>query len=433
MVLETDFWDATDPPAGIQWQIITRDFDLGMPENDKRIIDFVLDLDSRNDPVSIEAMLDDNGPYFIDTIATPSRQQVVLPVPSRYTGVFFAKRLRLCLSGRASCGIEGPRKIYKLMIRYLPEAPEHLTHVTAWDNWGSDTPKFFRNLNVSLSTRGRSIDGIDVEIDGQTVQTVGVGLVALDQQTFDFGLAPDTRGTLARLKFRTQDPVRVFDYRFDVMPEPVFIRTQQTPWDEVNYQHSKLFKHVTTEIDTAGQDVTLKFWLDGNIRETWIVNTPTRQWTTHSLSRDSFGRLVRITVDETAVSCRLYGVQYAVDPQPASLMRSDSYDYTHGFPRWKLLRRLFYSGKNPLADVTLRIFADEILKTTIVIPADPLVTGFSKRPFPIVGGCKGKLFRFLFESPQPFEIYAQETEFEAKSINGEDGWGRIALENPKLL
>jgi hypothetical protein len=456
MRLENGFADQLQPPdnfRGIFWAVDTKDYDLGMPDQEKRFIDFVIDLDTQGSPINFQAAFDiarpDHqalvGPYeTIGTAQTIGRQRVILPVSLGEGNSVLATRCALRILATTAPDATSFTRLFKVIHRILPEPLRHRTHVTDWSDYGTPGPKFFRELWIELDNFNNPLERVEVQID-QGVGTILEKIPAVTGQTrLYFGLPIDLRGTLGRLKIVPQgeNEVKIYDHNFVVMAEPPQIDTIQTPWTHEGWPYPKLWKEVLLDIDTAGIPMHFSFWLDGKVKEDFSVTTLNgRERVTYSLEKDTFGKLGRITLDEdyyNPTCClpqgvRFYGVEYVIDKDPADVKFSDSYDYLWSFPRLKVLRRFWIAMKNPDADVTMDIYIDEDLKVTKTIPADPRSTGFSKRRIDLESAIKGRLVRIIFSSTFAFQLYWERSEWELKDLNSEDGYRREQMVPPQTL
>lgn len=456
MRLESGFADQCDDPEGFRgifWAVDTRDYDLGMPDQEKRFFDFVMDADTQGTLVRLQVAWDIAAPDFqninnpyedIGVFQTVGRQRTILPVVMGEGDSRLATRCAIRIIATTEATATGFTRLFKLVHRILPEPLRHRTFVTDWSDYGSPGPKFFRELWVEMDTFNKPFERIEVQIDGAVAQILDPITPVEGQQKYYFGLIPDLRGTLARLKFVPwgDNEIKIYDHNFQIMAEPPQICTIQTPWTHVEWPYPKLWKEVLLDIDTAGIPMHFSFWLDGKVHENFTVQTLNgRERVTYSLEKDSFGKLGRLTLNENYYDpycclpqgVRFYGVDYVIDKDPADVKFSDSYDYLWSFPRLKVLRRFWVSIKNPDADVTMDVYMDESLKVTKTIPAETRTTGFSKRRIDLESAIKGRLVRIIFTSTLPFQLYWERSEWELKDLNTEDGYRRELMVPPQTL
>lgn len=456
MRLEHGFADQCQPPdnfRGIFWAVDTKDYDLGMPDQEKRFFDFVVDADTQGTPILLQAAFDikhpdspqDAPPYeSIGTVETLGRQRVILPVAIGEGDSVLATRVALRILANTSASSTGATRLFKVIHRILPEPLRHRMFVTDWSDYGTQGPKFFRELWVELDSFGNQLDSIEVQVDQGLAHVITPVPVVEGQTKLYFGLPIDLRGTLARLKFipNGDNEVKVWDHNFQVMAEPPQINTIQSPWSDESWPYPKLWKEVLLDIDTARIPISFSFWLDGIVVETFLVITQNgRERITHSLPKDTFGKLGRVTMSEPyfdPTCClpegvRFYGVSYVIDKEPADVTFSDTYEQLFSYPRLKVLRRLWIAMKNPNYDVIMEIYADDVLMVTKTILADLRSTGFSKRRIDLESAIKGRLIRITFTSVFAFQLYWERSEWEIKDMNTEDGYRREAMVPPQTF
>lgn len=454
MRLEYGFYDqCSSGNRGIFWAVDTKDYDLGMPDQEKRLIDMVVDADSQGGSFGVQMAFDmrrTEVPYgpseyeTIGTVQTIGRERVILPIPLGTGSSSLATRFAIRLLGKSPTDAVGATRIYKIIHRVLVEPPRHRTHVTEWSDYGVPGPKFFRELWVDLDTFGYPLDSIEVQIDQEVAYTISPVEATNGQTRLYFGLPIDLRGSLARIKLvpTGTNELKLYDHSFQVMAEPPLVNTLQTPWSDEGWPYPKLWKEVLLDIDTDSMQMTANFWLDGSVVHWFnVVTRNGRQRLTYSLPKDLIGKLGRITISTShldPIACeaqgvRIYGVYYLTDKQPADVTFADSYEQLFSYPRIKVLRRMWIAIKNPDADVTMSIYCDEVLKYRHTITSERLASGFSKRRIDIPSSVKGRLFRIIFESTFPFQIYWDKSEWEIKDLNSEDGYRRELMSPPQTM
>jgi len=443
MRLESGYYDVVSTgPLGIFWAIDTKEYDLGMPDNEKRFIDMVVDADSADSEINVQVALDPTGaeqssPYqTIGGIDTSGRQKTILQMPGSTGDSMLAHRLALRILGRASSSATQSARVYKVIHRVLLEPPWHRTHVTGWSDYGQVGPKYFRTLWADLNTDGTSLTKIEVYVDGSLAQTFQHDILSNIRKRYYFALDPDIYGSLAQLKIYSQNGrVKLYDHGFDFMTEPARLDTQQTPWSDEGWPYKKLWKEVVLDIDTGGQSVSVNFCLDGSIKKTFTVTTSTRSLVTISLDKDTIGKLGRVTIDMPEgddKKQKLYSVRYVVDKEPPDVTFADSYGQLFSYDRLKVLRRLWIAMKNP-ASVNLKVYTDESLAYETNVSANQEASGFTKRRIDIPAGVKGKIFRIIMSSSSAFHMYWDRSEWELKDLNTEDGYRRERMIPPQTF
>jgi hypothetical protein len=446
---DTCYAQGEDDVRGIFWAVDTREYDLGFPDQEKRFIDFVMDADTQGVPIALQVAFDPagSGPVTADhepmgTFSTYGRAQTIMPVPMAEGDSRLAKRVQIRLIAKTDPTATALTRIYKLIHRILLEPPRHKTFVTEWSDYGVASPKFFRELWIELDTFGAILESIEVQIDQALAYVIICNTVSTGQMKFFYGMPPDLRGTLARLKIipAGDAEVKLYDHGFQVMAEPPPINSQQTPYSDEGWHYNKLWKEVVLDIDTMDNVIPWHFWLDGKITQSFDIQTDCRREVTISLEKDMIGKLGRLTVDENCldecclpVNFRYYGHHYIIQQEPADVTLADSYEQLLNYDRFKILKRFWISMKNPDCDVSMEIWVDGVLKATKVIPADPLASGHSKRRVDLKSALKGKLFRIIFSGPFAFEIYWEKSEVEMKGLNPEDGYQPYKLAPPQTF
>ena len=450
MRLENGFRDQLEAGfLGIPWAVDTKEYDLGYPDQEKRFIDFIIDADTAGYPVGIEAgfdLVDYNRLFTHDPlgkIVTSGRQRTILPVPLEDGSSRLAVRVQIRITATTAADAASSTRIYKIVHRILLEPPRHRTFVTEWSDYGVPSPKFLRELWIDIDTFGVALDSIEVQVDQAVAQIIQANTICNGQTRFFYGLNPDIRGTLARLRIVPQgiNEVKLYDHGFQSIAEPSTTSTVQMPYTDNGYPYRKLWKNVQIDIDTGGRAVTFDFWLDGIIVQTFEVITDHRQRFLKSFDQNLFGKLGRLTVTEdfidpvtgATIEFRHYGAPlFVTDEHFPDVTIADSFVRTLNYDRYKIARRLWLAMRNPDSAVSLQIYVNNILRDTITIAAeDTFDPAFSKRRIDFKSALKGNVFRFVFTSTFAFEIYWNISEIELKGLNVEDGYNRVRLEAPQ--
>ena len=440
--LEEGFVDyCADGAQGISWVVDTKDYDLGMPDQEKQFIDYVFDVDTQGYAIAVQLSFDGAEPDPMGSVITSGREQKILPILVGVSEGKFCRRTRIRMMATTLITATGLTRFYKIIHRILIEPIRHRTFVTQWDDCGVPTQKYFRELMIELDTFGAPLEEIQVQVDQALATTIRANTTSTGRQRFFYGLPPDIRGTLVRLKIvpTGENEVKVYAHKFTVIEEPALINSFQMPWSEEQWPYPKLWKEVVLDIDTNNVPITFDFWLDGAIKESFDVQCATRQLVTHSIEKDSFGKLGRLTVDEDYLDpfcclpqgVRVYSARFVIDKDPADVTFSDTYEQLMNYDRTKIIRRFWIAMKNPDSDVTMELYADDVLASTKTIVADRRATGHSKIRVDLESAIRGRLFRLIFTSSFAFQLYWEKSEVEIKTMNGEDGYARIKLVPPQ--
>ncbi len=444
MHLEDGFFDQCEQEnRGIFYDMGTKEFDLGFPDQEKRFIDYVVDANTGGSALILLVVFDGTTRETLGTIRTTQRDQVVFPVLVGEGEGFLARRIAITIIGRQDAAATSSIQLYKVIHRVLLEPMKHRMFVTEWSDYGTPSPKFFRELWVELDTFGFPLDRIEVQIDQALGAVIQANTLANGRQKFFYGLPPDLRGTLARLKIvpKGENEVKLWDHNFQMQAEPPSVNTYQMPWSEEQWPYPKLWKEVVFDIDTNNSSIDFDFWLDGSIKQSFSIRTQGRRLITKSLDQDLFGKLGRVTVDESfldpfcclPIGVRIYSIRYVIDKDPADVTFSDTYEQLMSYDRTKIIRRFWLAMKNPDADVTMQLYVDDILASTKTIPIDVRPTGHSKKRVDLESAIEGRLVRAFFTSPFPFQLYWEKSEIEMKGTNPEDGYGRYKLAPPQTM
>jgi Jacalin-like lectin domain len=426
---------------GIPCIIDTKEYDLGYPDQEKQFIELVVDADTQGYPIILQASFDGGEFEPIGIIQTSERQRIAFPLIMGEENSRMAVRMSVRIQFESDPNSESSTRIYKIVHRVLIEPPRHRTFVTDWDYAGSPGPKYFGQLWVEMDTFGHPLEKIEVQIDHVVAKTLTDNITANGRQRFYYGLGIDLRGTLVRLKFFTDGDweVKVYDFGFEILPEPPLLNSIQMPWGDNGFPYRKLWKHVEMDIDTEGRLIEFAFWLDNVISETFQVAVNVRQKVVHSFTAESFGKLGRLTVDIPALGTdglpqgvRMYGTpNFITDQRNPDITLADSFEQVLNYERKKVLKQLFYVVENPNSDVTLTIYVDNVARDTFTIPLNgSLYPKYSVRRLDFPGGYKGKLFRFSFSSNQAFEIDWAHSGPVLRDVNTEESHRRPRMEPP---
>jgi hypothetical protein len=426
---------------GIPCIIDTKEYDLGYPDQEKQFIELIVDADTQGYPVVLQASFDGGEFEPVGTIQTVDRQRIAFPLILGEENSRMAVRMSVRLTFESDPNADASTRIYKIVHRILIEPPRHRTFVADWDFCGNPGPKYFAQFWVEMDTFGHPLDKIEIQVDHAVIKTITENITADGRRKFYYGLGIDQRGILARPKFFTDGDweVKVYDFGFEVIPEPPLLNSIQMPWSDNGMPYRKLWKHVELDIDTEGKLIEVNFWLDNQIYHTFQISADVRQKIIHSFDSESFGKIGRLTIDVAALGTdglpqgvRLYGTPgFVTDPRNPDVTLADSFEQVLTYERKKILKQMFYVVENPNADVDLTIYIDNVLKDSYTIPANgaiyPKLT-IRRMDFP--GGYKGKYFRFIFSSSQAFEIDWNRSQIVLRDVNTEETHRRPRLEPP---
>ena len=427
---------------GIPCIIDTKEYDLGYPDQEKQFFELIADADTQGYPVILQASFDGEAHELIGVIQTSTRSRVAYPIIMNEENSRMATRMSVRIIFESDPGAEESARIFKIIHRVLLEPQRHRNYVTDWDYCGYQGPKYIHQMWIEMDTFGHPLNKIEVQVDHQVVMTITDNIMADGRAKFYYGLGVDLRGTIVRIKFFTDGDweVKVYDYGFEVIPEPPALNTIQTPWTDNGFPYRKLWRHVEMDVDTGGQLIEFTFWLDNEAVQTFQVSTDFRQKVVQSLNQESFGKLGRLTVDMPAVDTdgnpqgvRIYGVPtFVTEKRNPDITIADSWEATLNYERIKSAKQIFYIVENPNADVSMEVLIDNVSRGTFNIPANGDIYPkylIRRQDFP--SAYKGKLFRFVFTSTQPFEIDWPHSRVVTRNVNLEETHGSPNLEPPK--
>jgi hypothetical protein len=352
---------------GIYWAVDTKDYDLGAPDQEKRFIDFVLDVDTQGVPVLFEAAFDDAMYDPIGVVQTAGRERVILPVLRGEGESKLAVRCQIRIIATTSASSIAATRLYKIAHRILLEPQAHRTFVTDWSDYGNPGSKFLRELWLELDTFGKTLASLEVQVDGQIAQTF-TDIVANGRHQIFRAMDPDLRGRLIRLKFIPSGDalVKIWSHDFKVIPEPPEIENIQTSWsDEGAPNQRKRYRKMIVEADNVGPSgLTVDAQVDNasvSITSTGInVSEHGRTEYVFSFEPDTVGILWRalITVNDPGSTFRFYRAWVEALPEPLQEWRYESPWANNGTDQEKRLRDLVIEADTVGDDVVVTPWVD---------------------------------------------------------------------------
>lgn len=295
--------------------------------------------------------------------------------------------------------------------------------------------KIFSDGAIDIDTGGQDVTLQMYFNNGDssdTVQTINTSSRTLTPFSISAGEGVKALNAQLRLSGSLDSQVTVYKCLIYILLEPPARSAFQTSWVDNGYPYDKYIKELLLEIDTFGLAVTVHLDVDGtNDIETFSVNTLTRQRVTLSVARDTIGKLMRIRI--TGNPAKLYSEpQFVVQNDPADITIADSLDQTFGVSRWKVLRRFWIALKAD-GDVTMKVYADGVLRTTETIPATTVASGWEKVLVLIPDKIKGKLIRTVFTSGSAFKIHFDQSLCEFKDISRQNSYQSKVFTPPELM
>ena len=360
--------------TGIFWRVITKDLDLGAPDQEKRFIDIVVDANAGGTWVNLFASFNGLLMTPIGSFLNTARDQSILPVPTSVGASQLSRRMQMQLSGNTTSNITGFVELFKIIPRFIPEPMRHKNFVTDWENYGIPGSKIFRELHIEMDTFGANLDSIQVEVDGAApaggLFSVGTGhtMATTGRTMVYYPLGVDVKGTLARLRVNahTGYEVKVYSHNFVCYPEPDSVQFFQTPWsDEGAPNLKKRFRKLMIEIDNLGPG---NVDIDWQVDNASVLPTPTKVLSTEtgrqefvfSIGPDIVGTLWRVVAAGSTSSTRFRFYRAWVDaiPEPFSEKRYESPWDDDGIPMLKRYRDLIIDADTNSSNVTLTVWVD---------------------------------------------------------------------------
>jgi len=420
--LETGFedeWDGTAPASGyfpVPAFVVTGDLDFGAPDEEKQVIDFVLDLDNNGNPVYPSIRKDGSESDPFGTKATSTLDGNPFKALNGISGSLYRKHVHLETEGladvqtadgmhqpdsdatftvrRLALGLylsnqlalgnvwtnNRPVRLYSAAVRLLPEPARHKSFRTGWEHGGSEGDKYWTNFWLEYNDLGTAPSSITVKVRKSdcTEQTFTVtdnlGTGGKRTRRY-FPIGVDVSGELAMMTVNLPSgaaEVKVYDYGWVTQPKATAMQVSQTEWTDCGYPHRKMFKHVDLDLNTQGEEVTINIWVDGVVVDTFNAMTPAgetgRRQVLHSLPEETFGKLIRLTTDDPDGVEMYAPPNWEFDTRNPDVTLADAYEQTLNYNGKKVLRKIFYCVENPNAPVTLDIFVDNVLRHTATIP-----------------------------------------------------------------
>lgn len=151
--------------------------------------------------------------------------------------------------------------------------PADIVYFTDYSDYGYEYEKRFYVLYLNVDTNGIDVSVI-IEGDGVTKQTVTVNGTAANRMQ-SIAVNVDILAKLVRLKvvtpLGTGAKFQLFDHKFDFekLPAPIVL---STPWTDHGYDFDKYAQQLSFDVNTNGTDVPVKFYADGQLKQTVIIN-----------------------------------------------------------------------------------------------------------------------------------------------------------------
>ena len=316
----------------------------------------------------------------------------------------------------------GPWQLYRADWIAQPEPPR----ISKWDiHFENAWDQYLTGLDLYCDTAGLTkvivveVDGVPV-VDPATgdpfypVSTSGRGVVHLTLPT-----VPPLRGHVLRFYATDDNQGLLYDHRWHTAPEPSEQHNWNQPFTILGTQADKYLKAVIYEVDTFGQDKTVRIEADGVEVATQVVNTSGRKVVQLALPQ-VLGRVWRILPVDGHPS-RLYSLRPVFDEEPFALDRWETQETDHDLGGFQTLVQ---------AQVTLKSTSDVLLTITTHINqigttqtdqyTIPATGGDKQMRFVPFVARKGVLFKYVFSAAAPFWLYQEESHVLIQPWSGGD-------------
>lgn len=294
-----------------------------------------------------------------------------------------------------------------------PEPPRVAVWNTYFDNaWD----QYFTGLDIFCDTEGLQKDLV-VEIDGVVVLNPVTGLGTFPVTTtgkqvvhLTLPTVPPLRGHVARLYATDANPGLLYDVRWHTEAEPSEQHNWNQPFTLLGTQADKYVKAIIFEVDTFGQDKTVRVEADGVAVDTLTVNTTGRQVVQLAIPQQ-LGRVWRFIPTDFFPS-RLYSLRLVFDEEPFALTRWETQEIDHEQPGFHSVVEAMITLKSSVpVDLTLTTYVNQTGTVVTDVYTIPSTGGIKlKRHVRDFVARKGVLYKYLFTADLPFWLYQEESQ-----------------------
>lgn len=383
---------------------------------DKRFYHVYLEYEvSTSMDLVIEGRSGISGNQTTTTIATISltgtgrkQQQFQFPVNSVY------KLIRI----RPASGVPPiDAKIYQPNYKFEPYPPDIVPYTEPEDS-GNPYYKYYQQLVLDVDTGGVAAT-VQVELDGNVVQTLSVTTSALDRNR-QLTLNPELRGRKARLlnAAGSGGKFQLFGHQFVTLAADKGPVLQTFDWDDLGHPYSKRLRTVTIEheIDTESAEMILDV-MDGNngtvitldaLKPRITLQGTTRAVQTFAMPDQFYATAVRFHPASTNVNFKMWKYSFDAENLPQNTILFTDYDDL-GYPCEKILRSLILDVDTGNVPASVGVEVDGEIKYTfeiqtsavdrsrvIAFPSDIIGFRFRLRTTPGAGG-KFQMFKYQYD------------------------------------
>ncbi len=402
----------------------------------KRIIDFSTDYDRQGWPgekllqeIQIESQtFGNNVTMTVEADGTNLAQTFTLNTSIRKPQVFSftienprATALRLKFDGTAEW------KLYSYQFQFLQEPLTVTileTEVTTQE-WPGE--KILQELQITANTHGGDVTVV-VEADGANLtQIFTLNTSVRRDRVFSF-IVPHPRATNLRLKMTGAAPWVYYGHQFQFLKEPLSILQIETEVVSDGWPGPKLYREVNVEIDTHGAAVLASVLLDNAIAQTATLLTSAHTSQTVTMSATPEGRYSALRlVAATSTPFLYYGHVFSRTinlPNGVTAWDSAPQQLFGGKKGW-LGPRAYFVVRGPAA-MTADLYADQVLRATLTIPAQ-VARSALMIPLPI--GVTGKILQVKITSSAAFQLFGEGSFIEAHPLDQDREMTKWAFTN----
>lgn len=440
-------WDNVDPNTpgsgtAINVNISTAFFDQDAPRSQKIYGDAFIEYNSNGvTNMRVTPYINEdpaNGLAPVTLPATFTRQRTIIPLTTvgGDSGIL-ARSIAFNINWTADVGYP---EIHELNVSFLIRPDEQRLRETDWDDCGHAGPKWIRGvlLDVDLMGNDKTIY-IQYVTDGLTELTpAGHGVLGPytmtkwahiggeDQRQHHSLSWPVIRATRIRIIGADSNGWMLYKATWLAEPEPEQIsKWDGMGWEDLGWPYEKYIKGVSVECDTRGQDKTLVLRIDGD--DTTAVDFFTANTVGRSIVMMKFNNVLARTVKLVATDDNpghLYGIKWIWDREPPRITRWETQENTFESGGYKYLREVLV-GVRSWAIICLDIWVDMGDGSfNFQLPRKYIwsTNGERQKPKVEIEAVKGKNFKFLFTSEQPFKLYLEDSEVRVKEWVPDLGW-----------
>lgn len=303
--------------------------------------------------------------------------------------------------------------LYRADWIWQPEPPR----IARWDiHFENQWDQYLTGLDLYCDTNSAT-KRIVIEMDGVAltnpatgvafwdIVTTGRRVVHLTTQT-----VPPLRGHVFRFYATDVNPGLLYSHRWHLDAEPSEQHNWNQPFTILGTQADKWVKALIFEMDSFGQDKTVRVEADGVLVTTVTVNTNGRLVRQVAIPQ-ALGRVWRF-IPSDANPSRLYSIRLAFDEEPFALKRWETQELPFGNLDFKsILQHQVTLKSTAEVTLTLTLQTSQVAGTayTTVVLTIPSTAGIKRTVFVPPPAYKWILAKFLLTSDADFWLYGAES------------------------